>query len=157
MTNVEAFIRVQEASYVGADGALRGSWPRESAMDENELKSFLDERTYCVLATTTPKGRPQARPVAFTVSDGAFWFATVKGGRLRNVQRTPWASVVIAEGEGPSHRAVAADGPVRIAQPSEELLAAWETRIGSRADWASAWFELQPARLFSYAARRAAP
>jgi hypothetical protein len=53
MSSVEGLIRIQEASYVGADGALRGSWPRESAMDASELMSFLDEHCYCVLATTT--------------------------------------------------------------------------------------------------------
>jgi Pyridoxamine 5'-phosphate oxidase len=115
MSNGVELIRLQDTSYGSADRALHGSWPPESAMDAEELSSFLDAHRYCILATTTPKGRAQARPVGFTVFDGAFWFATVDGGRL---------------------------------------LVAWEERHGSRADWASAWLELQPARLFSYAARR---
>lgn len=155
MAGVEALIRIQDASYARADQALHGSWPRESAMDAVELESFLDEHTYCVLATASPQSRAQARPVAFIVVHGSFWFATVRGGRLRNIDRTPWASMVVAEGQGESHRAVAADGPVLVAEPSEGLKDAWEDRIGSRADWAAAWFELIPERLFSYAAHRA--
>jgi nitroimidazol reductase NimA-like FMN-containing flavoprotein (pyridoxamine 5'-phosphate oxidase superfamily) len=156
--DVEALMRVQEASYLRAARALSSSWPRESAMDAAQLESFLGERRYCVLATTTARGHAQARPVAFTVLGASFWFATVAGSRLRNLERTPWASVVVTDGEGNSHRAVAADGPATIVEhPPEALLAAWEARHGSRAAWASAWFEIEPARLFSYRASEAHP
>jgi nitroimidazol reductase NimA-like FMN-containing flavoprotein (pyridoxamine 5'-phosphate oxidase superfamily) len=122
-------------------------------MDAAELGAFLDERTYCVLSTATPAGRAQGRPVGFVALGEAFWFATVAGGRLRNLEREPWASVVVTEGEGDSHRAVAADGPVTIhSRPPADVLALWEERFGSRPDWAVAWLELRPARLFSYAA-----
>jgi hypothetical protein len=47
------------------------------------------------------------------------------------------------------------DGPALVVdRPTEELLAAWEERHGSRADWAAAWFEVRPARLFSYRGAR---
>jgi nitroimidazol reductase NimA-like FMN-containing flavoprotein (pyridoxamine 5'-phosphate oxidase superfamily) len=142
---------LQEESYRRADGSLRDSWPKERTMGVAELDEFLAERRYCVLATTTKQGHAQARPVAFTVLGGVFWFATVAGGRLRNLESTPWASVVISEGEGDDHRAVAADGPVAIAeQPAEGVLELWRARFGSRAEWASAWFALRPERLFSY-------
>jgi predicted nuclease with RNAse H fold len=144
--------RVQAASYERAGVALSGSWPHEHALDDGELEAFLEERLYCVLATASPRGRAQARPVGFTVFGGAFWFATVAGGRLRNVERTAWASVVVSEGEGHSHRAVAADGPVTAhEQPPTGLLARWEERFGSEPEWAVAWLELRPERLFSYA------
>jgi predicted nuclease with RNAse H fold len=143
---------LQAASYASAGAALVGSWPAERALDEDELAAFLDERLYCVLATASPGGRAQARPVGFTVFGGAFWFATVAGGRLRNVERTGWASVVVSEGEGAAHRAVAADGPVVVhEQPPTGLPAGWEERFGSEPAWAVAWLELRPARLFSYA------
>ncbi len=147
---------LQEASYRGAGGALRGSWPYAQAMDAAGLEGFLDERRYCVLATATAKGRPQARPVAFAVLGDVFWFGTVAGGRLRNLERTPWVSVVIAEGEGDEHRAVTVDGPVELHPvPPDGLLDLWETRFGSQADWAVVWFELRPERLYSYDARKA--
>ena len=122
-------------------------------MDGDELAAFLEERLYCVLATASPRGRAQARPVGFTFLGGAFWFATVAGGRLRNLERRAWASVVVSEGEGNAHRAIAADGPVEIHElPPAGLLARWEERFGSQPEWAVAWLELRPERLFSYPA-----
>jgi nitroimidazol reductase NimA-like FMN-containing flavoprotein (pyridoxamine 5'-phosphate oxidase superfamily) len=151
VTAIEALVRVQEESFARADAALRSSWRSERAMGAAELQAFLEERTYCVLATTSAGGRPQARPVAFTVFDDAFWFATVAGGRLRNVRRTPWVSMVISDGERNEHRMVAADGPVTLhASPPAGLLEVWERRMGSRPAWAFAWIELRPARLYSY-------
>jgi hypothetical protein len=105
------------------------------------------------------EGQAIARPVAFTVLAGSFWFATVRGARLRNLERTPWVSIVIEDGDRGTHRAIAVDGPVAISdQPPQELLDLWEERHGSRAEWAAAWFELEPQRLVSYAATcRSAP
>jgi nitroimidazol reductase NimA-like FMN-containing flavoprotein (pyridoxamine 5'-phosphate oxidase superfamily) len=153
-TDTEELARVQAASYERAGTALVGSWPQEQAMDDDTLRQFLEERRYCVLATASPRVQAQARPVGFAVFAGAFWFATVAGGRLRNLERSPWASVVVSEGEGQAHRAVAADGPVTVhAEPPTGLLARWEQRFGSSPDWAVAWLELPPARLFSYVGR----
>ena len=150
----DALGRIQTESYERADRALAGSWPRERAMSDAALRRFLEERRYCVLATGSPRGRAQARPVGFLVLDDVFWFATVAGGRLRNLERTPWASVVVSDGEGAAHRAVAADGPVTVyRKPPPGLLALWEKRFGSQPDWAAAWLELRPERLFSYVER----
>lgn len=78
---------------------------------------------------------------------------TVAGSRLRNLEQTPWASIVIAEGDGSEHRAVTAGGTATItAAPSEEVLSNWAARHGSPADWAAAWFEIRPTRLVSHAA-----
>jgi nitroimidazol reductase NimA-like FMN-containing flavoprotein (pyridoxamine 5'-phosphate oxidase superfamily) len=152
--NVDGLIELQETTYATAGEGLRRSWPPESAMDSATLREFLEQHTFCVFATANARGRPQARPVAFTVLGSSFWFATVTGARLRNVERTPWVSVVIAAGDRGEHRAVIVDGPVTIStEASEELLAAWSARHGNAAEWASAWLELEPARLMSYAAR----
>jgi nitroimidazol reductase NimA-like FMN-containing flavoprotein (pyridoxamine 5'-phosphate oxidase superfamily) len=152
--DVQALIRMQEESYAHAGRSLASSWPRESAMDSEQLRSFLEERRYCVLATTDAHGRAIARPVAFTVFGGSFWFATVAGARLGNIERTPWASVVIEDSDGDEHRAVAVDGPATITRhPPRELLEVWYERHASRADWAAAWFEVRPRRLVSYVAR----
>lgn len=156
MICVEALVRLQEASFARAEAGLRGSWPRDAAMDAEELRSFLDTHRYCVLATAASQGHPVARPVSFTVVGASFWFATVAGGRLRNLERTPWASIVVADGDPGDHRAVAADGPATVTDnPSEELLAVWDARHGSRAEWAAAWFEIKPTRLISYSSRKA--
>jgi nitroimidazol reductase NimA-like FMN-containing flavoprotein (pyridoxamine 5'-phosphate oxidase superfamily) len=142
---------VQEASYRRAGAGILGSWPPERALAAAELEAFLDERRYCVLATSTRRARAQARPVAFVTLRDALWFATGASGRLKNLERTPWASVVISEGDGDRHRAVVVDGPVTIAAaPPEGLLDAWEGRFGTRAEWAVAWLELRPERVYSY-------
>ena len=151
----EELAAIQAASRAGADRALRGSWPDERSMDATELGAFLAERTYCVAATTTGRGRAQARPVAFAVVGTVFWLATVEGGRLRNLRREPWLSLVVAQGEGEAHRAVVVDGPVAIHErPPDDVLALWEHRFGNRAEWAVAWLELRPARVLSYTRRR---
>ncbi len=153
MIDAEALIGIQQKSYERAAAALRSSWPPESAMGAAQLVRFLTEHHYCVLATVTPKGRPQARPIAFTVLGSCFWFATVAGARLRNLERMPEVSLVVTEGDRGGHQAIAVDGPVTIhQQPDEQLLAVWEERHGTRAEWAAAWFAVQPARLFSYSA-----
>jgi nitroimidazol reductase NimA-like FMN-containing flavoprotein (pyridoxamine 5'-phosphate oxidase superfamily) len=142
---------IQAASYGRASPGILSSWPPEKALGAEELAAFLDQRRYCVLSTSTAGGRPQARPVAFVPVGDALWFGSAASGRLRNVERTPWVSVVISEGERDQHRAVVADGPVTVrATPPEGLLDAWEARFGSRADWAVAWIELRPERVYSY-------
>jgi nitroimidazol reductase NimA-like FMN-containing flavoprotein (pyridoxamine 5'-phosphate oxidase superfamily) len=152
--DLETLGRLQEVSYARAGDALARSWPRERSMTPAELGAFLEARHYCVLATSNAAGHPLARPVAFTVVGSAFWFATVCGTRLRNLERTPWVSVVIDAGSVGTHRAVAVDGPVTITpEPAPALLDLWERRHGSRAEWAAAWLQLQPERLISYSAR----
>jgi hypothetical protein len=145
---------IQDASYVPADRALLTSWPRDRMMPAEALDQFLADRRYCVLATTSKNGHPQARPVGFAVVDEVIWFATVSGGRLRNLERVPWTSMVVSEGEGDTHRAFAADGPVKIHEHApHKVVVAWEARFGSRGEWAAAWVELHPKRVFSYAAQ----
>ncbi len=127
-----------------------GRWMR------GRLAAFLDSRRYAVLATSRPDGRPQAAPVAFIVWNGAFWFASVRGARLRNLRARPFASAVLMEGEEPSHRAVIAEGPVVLHEVGDEgsmaaeFRARWSERHGDTPAWAAALIELRPNHLFSY-------
>jgi len=146
---------VQEASYRRAGRGILGSWPPEHALGSDELEAFLAERRYCVLATTAARSRPQARPVAYVPFADTLWFATATSGRLDNLRRRPWISAVISEGDGDHHRAVVADGSVTIVEePPAGLLGAWEARFASRAEWAVAWIELRPVRVYSYSSAR---
>ena len=96
--------------------------------------------------------QPQARPVAFSAVGASLWFATGGSGRLRNLERTPWVSVVVTDGDRGAHRALTLDGPVTVVpEPPAAVLGEWERRFDGRADWAVAWFELRPERVFSYA------
>jgi nitroimidazol reductase NimA-like FMN-containing flavoprotein (pyridoxamine 5'-phosphate oxidase superfamily) len=121
-------------------------------MGAERLGEFLETRSYGILATARPDGRPQAAPISFLVRDGGFWFATVAGARLRNLRVNPYASFVVSDGEEGAHRAVMTEGAVTLHEPAEQLAAAWADRHGSDPTWAAAFLELLPERVFSYAA-----
>ena len=154
--DAEALAEIQRRSYAAALPGLTAAWPEANALDAAALQAFLDEQRYAVLATARPDGRPQASPVGFVVADRAFWIATVRGTRLRNVRAVAWASLVVME-ERP-HTAVSAEGPVRIHE-GEALEAAcarlarsWQARYDHPLEWAAALLELAPERLFSHSA-----
>lgn len=146
---------VQSRSYEKAGPGIVESYPQNLAMDAPRLAAFLSGKRYAVLATSRPDGRAQAAPVAFNVWDGAFWFASVPGARVRNLRARPYASVVVMEGEGKAHRAVIAEGPVRLIESQSgavpaEVLERWRERHGGTSGWAAVFIELRPKRLFSY-------
>lgn len=144
MIDVDALLEVQRDSFARASPALLSSWPPERALDRERLAAFVAEHDFCVLATVTPSGRPQARPVRYAVGDGAFWVASARGARLRNLRSTPWASLVVSIGSGAEHTMLLAEGPVTIhGEPPPAV-----TWGGS---WAAAYVELRPERLYSYA------
>jgi nitroimidazol reductase NimA-like FMN-containing flavoprotein (pyridoxamine 5'-phosphate oxidase superfamily) len=124
------------------------------------MASLLDENRYAVLATARRDGRAHAAPIAFVVSGGSFWVATVEGLRLRNLRANPWASVVVMDGdadedeEGTPHRALTAEGPIVLHEVAAlaRFEDAWLARHTDAPDWATAFVELRPERLFSHAA-----
>jgi nitroimidazol reductase NimA-like FMN-containing flavoprotein (pyridoxamine 5'-phosphate oxidase superfamily) len=149
-------VAIQDESYEKAGGSIRSSWPQRTAMNAQALAGFLERKRYAILATVRPDGRPQAAPVAFHVSGGAFWIATVAGARVRNLQASPHAALVISEGERGNHRAVRVEGSVSLhedealAAVRKKLDSAWEERQGSTPEWAAAFIELRPETLYSY-------
>jgi nitroimidazol reductase NimA-like FMN-containing flavoprotein (pyridoxamine 5'-phosphate oxidase superfamily) len=149
VADAEALVAVQAASYARASKVLRGAWPQERSLAAGAMRAFLDARSYGVLATARPDGRPQAAPLSFFVRGGAFWFATVPGPRLRNLRASPYATFVITTGEDDAHRVVMAEGVVNVHEPSAALRAEWAARHGSHPTWAAAMLELVPERLFS--------
>ncbi len=155
--DVRPFLEIQHRSYDQAGVGIRESFPRGAAMDLPRMAAFLDRRRYAVLATGRPDGRPHAAPIAFSVWHGAFWIATVRGARLRNLRSRPYASIVVMEGDvRPQHRAVIADGPVVIHEGAciTEIESAfgrnWRLRFGNDPSWAAAMLELRPDRVFSF-------
>jgi general stress protein 26 len=153
--DAEALAAVQSASYAKAR-SVTSSWPERDSLDAAGMAAFLGRRRYCVLATARPDGRPHASPVAFVVTEGAFWFGTVEGLRLRNLRATRWASLVVMENE-PQHVALTAEGPATLYEGDafigafEPLRAYWLERHEHAPDWAAALVELRPERIFSYA------
>jgi general stress protein 26 len=158
---VDELLAVQRLSYAAATPGLRNAWPEAKALRRDGLAAFLDRHRYCVLATSRADGRAHAAPVAFVVHDGAFWFATASGLKLRNLNAHAWASLVIMEGNGDSagtigrsHVALTAEGPITLHAVDNwrSFEAEWLRRHDRPPTWAEALIALRPARLFSYAA-----
>jgi hypothetical protein len=158
--DLEALAAVQRRSYERAGAGLRRSWPEEDALDSPGLRDLLEGLVYAVLATARPDGRAHAAPIAFSVHEEAFWVGTVDGVRLRNLRAVPWASLVVTDGQRDGrHRALTAEGPVRLhegpafAAARQRLDDAWADRHGKPPDWAAAFVELRPERVFSHRSR----
>lgn len=159
--DAETLLAVQHASYSRAGPGLRSSWPERRALDAGGLRDLLGRRRYAVLATARADGRPHAAPIGFLVYAGSFWVGTVEGVRLRNVRDRGWASLVVMEGEANEaepHRALTVEGPVNLHE-GEAFQAAWTMledrwldRFGHAPDWAVAFIELVPRRMYSHTA-----
>lgn len=141
---------IQDRSYEHAGKGIRASWPAESAMDAAGIERFLSANDYAVVATTRPDGRPQAAPLSYFVHEGCFWFATVGGQRLRNLEAMAHLALVISSGNGDDHSALIAEGPVEVLPASPELKARWAARHGDDPIWAKAMIRMIPERLFTY-------
>jgi hypothetical protein len=152
--NLDALTRVQEDSYLRARQGLISSWPRESAMNPAQLAGLLEQRRYCVLATTSAADRPAARPVSFVVVGRRSGSRPSQARDSGTSSALRGLSVVIEDGDGEDHRAVVVDGPVTIvSEPPPRVLDVWRERHGSSPTSAVAWLELQPRYLVSYSAR----
>lgn len=161
-TELQTLTAVQAHSFDGASSGFLSSWPREHALSDLHLYSFLGSAKHATVATARPDARATASPVGFLVIDESFWLASVDGLRLRNVRRTPWVAVVVvadgvnAKGE-PFHAAVTAEGPARVHEKAERsehwvrFRSLWAQKYHTQPDWAAAVIELNPAKLFSYA------
>jgi PPOX class probable F420-dependent enzyme len=86
----------------------------------DELRSFLGERRYAVLATHDPDGGIHLTPIWFLFEDDRFSFASSSGSRkVKNVERISSASVVVDAREPGRERWVSASGPVEIVRGGE--------------------------------------
>jgi PPOX class probable F420-dependent enzyme len=88
----------------------------------DELRAFLRERRYAVLATHDGDGI-HLTPIWFLFEDDRFLFASSSRSRkVANVERVPSASVVVDSREPGRERWVSASGPVELVR-SEEVQA----------------------------------
>jgi PPOX class probable F420-dependent enzyme len=86
----------------------------------DQLRSFLAERRYAVLATHDPDGGIRLAPIWYLFEDDRFHFATPSGSRkVRNVERNVSASVVVDAREPGRERWVSASGPIEILREDE--------------------------------------
>jgi PPOX class probable F420-dependent enzyme len=86
----------------------------------DQLRSFLRERRYAVLATHDPDGGIRLTPIWFLFEDDRFYFASSSRSRkVRNLERSFSASVVVDAREPGRERWVSASGPVEILHDGE--------------------------------------
>ncbi|HVU77651.1 MAG TPA: pyridoxamine 5'-phosphate oxidase family protein [Gaiellaceae bacterium] len=86
----------------------------------DELRSFLAELRYAVLATRDPDGGSHLTPIWFLFQDDCFYFGSSSGSRkVQNVERHPTASVVVDAREPGRERWVSASGPVELLRGAE--------------------------------------
>jgi nitroimidazol reductase NimA-like FMN-containing flavoprotein (pyridoxamine 5'-phosphate oxidase superfamily) len=153
-----ALDELQTRSFERANAMTNSAYPPESRMPGELLGRFLGARKYIVVATTRRNGTPHAAMSSFAVADGKVWLPTEAGtARIRNLQRNPYASLVLTEGEDETHAVVLMDGPVILvpdADAPSAALAAWKDKFSHEPAWADHWICVEPRRLFSYAASR---
>jgi PPOX class probable F420-dependent enzyme len=81
----------------------------------DELRSFLSERRYAVLATHDLDGGIRLTPIWFLFEDDRFYFASSSRSlKVKNIERGSAASVVVDAREPGRERWVSASGPVEI-------------------------------------------
>jgi PPOX class probable F420-dependent enzyme len=86
----------------------------------DELRAFLAERRYAVLATHDPNDRIHLTPIWFLFEEDRFYFESFSGSRkVANLQRTPSASVVVDSRRPGKECWVSAAGTVEILSGDE--------------------------------------
>jgi PPOX class probable F420-dependent enzyme len=86
----------------------------------DELRGFLRERRYAVLATHDPDGGIRLTPIWFLFDDDCFYFASSSRSRkVANLGRDAGASVVVDAREPGRERWVSASGMVQILRDDE--------------------------------------
>jgi Pyridoxamine 5'-phosphate oxidase len=146
---------LQYRSFERATAATTSSYPPEHRLSAAQLESFLDRRTFAVVGSGRKDGRPHAAMSVYVRRGTTFWLPTMAGSvRERNVRRTPWLTLVIAEGDHPVHIAVITEGPVEVVEPADVPP---DVREAVSGDWVSSWIRLTAERLLSYADKDAQP
>jgi predicted pyridoxine 5'-phosphate oxidase superfamily flavin-nucleotide-binding protein len=146
---------LQDRTFARATPATAISYPPERRLSAAQLTAFLDRRVFAVVGSTRSDGRPHAAMSVYVRRGTSFWLPTMAGSvRERNLRRTPWLTMVIAEADHPVHIAVIAEGPTEIVMP-EDVPA--DVRAAVTSDWVSEWIRLKAERLLSYADESASP
>src|SRR3954471_4290614 len=86
----------------------------------DELRSFLGERRYAVLATHDRHGGIHLTPIWFLFEDDCFYFASSSRSRkVKNVEANSSASVVVDARDPGRDQWVSASGPIEILRDGE--------------------------------------
>ena len=140
---------LQDRTFARATAATAVSYPPERRLSADQLVAYLDRRVFAVVGSTRNDGRPHSAMSVYVRRGTTFWLPTMAGSvRERNLRRTPWLTLVIAEGDHPVHIAVITEGPVAIVASSDVPA---DVRAAITGDWVSEWICLTAERLLSYA------
>ena len=86
----------------------------------DEVRSFLGERRYAVLATHDPDGGIRLTPIWFLFEDDRFHFASSSESRtVKNIERNSSASVVVDARDPGRDRWTSASGKAEILRDGE--------------------------------------
>jgi predicted pyridoxine 5'-phosphate oxidase superfamily flavin-nucleotide-binding protein len=146
---------LQDRTFARATPATAVSYPPERRLSAAQLAAYLDRRVFAVVGSTRADGRPHAAMSVYVRRGTTFWLPTMAGSvRERNLSRTPWLTMVIAEADHPVHIAVIVEGPTEILVPGDVPA---DVRAAVTGDWVSEWICLKAERLLSYADEGASP
>jgi nitroimidazol reductase NimA-like FMN-containing flavoprotein (pyridoxamine 5'-phosphate oxidase superfamily) len=122
-------------------------------MSGRQIISFLSHKLLCGLATTRPNGLPHLTTNAFAMYDGDFWLPIMpNAARLANLQRVPYACLLITEGQGPDYTMVSVEGEVElVAKAPPHIEEMHVVRQKSSLLWIEAWAYLHTAKIYSFA------
>lgn len=150
MASMEDLADVQSRTFQGSTEVTRRSYPPENRLDQESLDRYLDRRAFLVVATTRADGRPHTAMSSFVRRGSRFWLPTAAGSvRERHVRHTPWASLVVTEGDRDEHVVVIVEGPAAVVEPDE---APADIAASTQEDWVSLWLRVDAERVLSYAA-----
>jgi nitroimidazol reductase NimA-like FMN-containing flavoprotein (pyridoxamine 5'-phosphate oxidase superfamily) len=91
---------LQERTFERATAATKTSYPPQRRLSDAQLVSYLGRRKFAVVGTARAGGRPLSAMSVFVRRGTTFWLPTMAGPvRERNLRRTPWLTMVIAEGD----------------------------------------------------------
>jgi hypothetical protein len=149
----EELAAVQDQTFARATAATAASFPPERRLSAGQLSAYLDRRTFAVVGSGRPDGRPHAAMSSYVRQGLDFWLPTVAGSvRERNVRACPWLTMTVTEGDRDTHVVVLMEGPAEIAAAADVPT---EVLASVTGDWVGTWLRLTAERLLSYAAESA--
>lgn len=141
---------IQQRTFERARSSTSDSFPPDSRLSAAQLSRYLDRRVFAVVCTTRPDGRPHAAMSSYYRAGKVFWLPTVADSvRGRNVQATPWACLVVTEGDHDEHVMVSVEGVAELVEPT---VVPNEVRDRVDGDWVDRWIRLTAERVLSYGA-----
>jgi hypothetical protein len=149
----QSLAALQSRTFARATAATAESYPEDRRLTGDQLATYLDRRSFAVVSTARPDGRPHAAMSSFLRRDTVFWLPTVEGSvRAANLRRQPWTSLIVTEGDHEAHIVVIVEGTAELVDAADA-----PSDIGreSPGDWARLWIRLPAERLLSYAAEGA--